>query len=178
MKKATARSSGWRVSDFVCRIARDRGERAAYYQLRRDIFCAEQGLFAERDDDPLDVSAFPIVCVDQRSGTVVGVVRLWEERPGVFWGGRLGVHAAYRTEGSIGRRLIQHAVGTARAWGAERFYATVQRANVPFFRRLHWRSLEELEIRGWAHHLMEAALDRYASTDEPRPPLASSHEAA
>lgn len=166
------------MSDFTCRIARGLEERAAYHELRREIFCAEQGLFQGSDDDALDAQAFPIVCVDQRS-RVVGVVRLWEESPGVFRGGRLGVHPELRTEGSIGRRLVQHAVGTARAWGARRFFATVQRANVPFFRRLHWRTLEELDLRGWPHHLMEADLDRYAPTDEIRPPVARDrHEAA
>jgi putative N-acetyltransferase (TIGR04045 family) len=71
--------------------------------------------------------------------------------------------------GAIGRWLVQAAVGTARAWGATQFRATVQRPNLPLFRRLHWRSLEELVLHGQPHHLMEADLTRYPLTAEPRP---------
>jgi len=45
----------------------------------------------------------------------------------------------------------------------------VQRANVPFFRRLRWRTLEELALLGQPHHLMEADLSWYAPTAETRP---------
>jgi putative N-acetyltransferase (TIGR04045 family) len=93
---------------------------------------------------------------------VVGVVRTWEAGRGVWWGGRLGVHRDFRTVGSVGRWLVQHAVGLARACQAREFRATVQRSNVAFFRRLHWRSVEEMELFGHPHHLMEADLDRYA----------------
>jgi putative N-acetyltransferase (TIGR04045 family) len=149
------------MSGYICRIARTAAERAAYFELRREIFCDEQQLFAGSDEDELDAIAHPIVCVGE-GGRVVGVVRVWEEGQGAWWGGRLGVHRDFRTVGSVGRWLVQHAVGIARACDARQFRATVQRSNVAFFRRLHWRSLEELEIFGRPHHLMEAALDRYA----------------
>jgi putative N-acetyltransferase (TIGR04045 family) len=153
------------VTAFVCRIARTPAERAAYFALRRAIFCEEQALFAGSDEDALDAIAHPIVCVDE-SARVVGVVRIWEEGAGHWWGGRLGVHPDFRAVASVGRWLVQRAVGTARGWGARQFRATVQRANVPFFRRLHWRSLEELELQGCAHHLMEVDLGRYAPIRE------------
>jgi putative N-acetyltransferase (TIGR04045 family) len=159
---------------FTCRVARTAPERAAYYALRRAIFCDEQQLFIGSDRDEADAHAVPIVCL---SGTrVVGVVRIWEQAPGDWWGGRLGVDTDYRTVGAIGRWLIQTAVGTARAWGAWRFRATVQRPNVPLFRRLHWQTREELEILGQPHHLMEADLNRYTPTAEIRPATASDGE--
>jgi putative N-acetyltransferase (TIGR04045 family) len=144
-----------------CRIARDEQERGAYFALRRAIFCAEQRLFPDDDRDDIDDIAVPIVCLLADRG-VVGVVRIWEEAPGEWWGGRLGVEAAHRTMGAIGRRLVQTAVGTARAWGAARFRATVQAANVPFFRRLRWQTLETMELFGQPHHLMQADLAAYA----------------
>ena len=164
-----------------CRLARTAEERAAYFALRRAIFCAEQGLFGDDDRDDCDARAHPVICLAEGGGQgraagsgaggprVVGVVRLWEDAPGDWWGGRLGVDPAYRTEGSVGRRLVQTAVGTARAWGATRFRATVQRANVPFFRRLRWRSVEELVLFAQPHHLMQAELEAYPPTAEPRP---------
>jgi putative N-acetyltransferase (TIGR04045 family) len=63
---------------------------------------------------------------------------------------------------------VQTAVGTARAWGAARFRATVQAANVPFFRRLRWQTLEPIELYGQPHHLMEADLAAYAPVDGTR----------
>jgi putative N-acetyltransferase (TIGR04045 family) len=167
---------------FVCRVARGDAERAGYFALRRAIFCDEQGLFRGDDADDCDRTAVPIVCLataaagaagagaDTDLGArVVGVVRIWEEAPGDFWGGRLGVDAAHRTVGAVGRWLVQAAVGTARAWGAVRFRATVQEANVAFFRRLRWSTLERIELFGRPHHLMEADLARYAPIHEPRP---------
>jgi putative N-acetyltransferase (TIGR04045 family) len=157
---------------FSCRVARTDNQRAAYFGLRKSIFCAEQGLFASDDRDDRDAIAYPIVCVAESPGVlvddapVVGVVRIWEEGPGDWWGGRLGVDPRFRTAAVVGRRLVQHAVGTARAWGAWRFRATVQSANVSFFRRLRWHSVEAIEILGRPHDLMRADLDRYPPTDE------------
>ena len=162
--------SGERPTDvFACRLARNDGEQRAYFALRRAIFCREQGLFDGDDRDEHDDGAHPIVCLHE-GARVVGVVRIWETAPGDWWGGRLGVDAEFRSAAVVGRRLVQTAVGTARAWGAWRFRATVQRANVAFFRRLRWRTLEELELLGQPHHLMEADLGWYAPTAEARPP--------
>jgi putative N-acetyltransferase (TIGR04045 family) len=161
--------------EFSCRVARSDDERATYFALRKSIFCAEQGLFASDDRDDRDTVAHPIVCVAESHGVsveearVVGVVRIWEEAPGDWWGGRLGVDPDFRTAAVVGRRLVQHAVGTARAWGAWRFRATVQNANVSFFRRLRWHSIDAIDILGRPHDLMQADLDRYAPTNEPRP---------
>lgn len=157
---------------FQTRVARTERERADYFALRRAIFCDEQRLFAGDDRDACDGAAIPIVCVADGVGPharVVGVVRIWEQSPGDWWGGRLGVDPAYRTVGAVGRWLVQTAVGSARAWGAHRFRATVQRANVAFFRRLRWQTREELELFGQAHHLMEADLACFAPTAEVRP---------
>jgi putative N-acetyltransferase (TIGR04045 family) len=157
---------------FETRIARGTRERDAYFALRREIFCAEQGLFTGDDRDACDEQAIPIICLTTIPGAaprVVGVVRVWEEAPGDWWGGRLGVDPAFRTVGGVGRWLVQTAVGSARAWGAWRFRATVQQANVVFFRRLRWHTREQTEILGHPHHLMEADLTHYAPTGEVRP---------
>jgi putative N-acetyltransferase (TIGR04045 family) len=160
------------VLTFETRVARTAGERAEYFSLRRSIFCAEQRLFDGDDRDEWDATAVPIVCVAHAAGEsarVIGVVRIWEESPGDWWGGRLGVDPQFRTVGAVGRWLVQTAVGTARAWGAHRFRATVQRANVAFFRRLRWETREELELLGHPHHLMQAMLEHFPPIDEARP---------
>jgi putative N-acetyltransferase (TIGR04045 family) len=172
MLNANPAVTATRALRFETRVARDARERAAYFALRRAIFCDEQGLFSDDDRDADDAAAIPIVCLATAPGEVarvVGVVRTWEEAPGDWWGGRLGVDRDFRTVGAIGRWLVQTAVGSARAWGAWRFRATVQQANVVFFRRLRWQSRAELEILGRAHHLMEADLTHYPPTGEARP---------
>ncbi|MES1166221.1 MAG: MSMEG_0567/Sll0786 family nitrogen starvation N-acetyltransferase [Verrucomicrobiota bacterium] len=163
---------------FACRLARTDAERLAYFALRRAIFCDEQKLFAADDRDAVDEGAHPIVCLHEgdAGARVVGVVRIWESAAGDWWGGRLGVDAEFRSAATVGRRLIQTAVGTARAWGAWRFRATVQQANVAFFRRLRWTTVERIDVLGQPHHLMEADLSWYAPVAERRP-HASEHPA-
>ena len=145
-----------------------------YFDLRQQIFCEEQGLFQEDDRDAIDRNSYPIVAIAHsadEADRVVGVVRIYEEKPRLWYGGRLGVHPDFRRAGRIGKGLIQKAVTTANTWGCDRFLATVQLQNVRFFTRLHWNSLEEIEILGLPHHLMEADLDHYPATDQPRPAL-------
>jgi putative N-acetyltransferase (TIGR04045 family) len=143
-----------------------------YWQLRSDIFCQEQHLFEDSDRDALDAEAYPISAIhhgDSYGGQVVGVVRIVESSPRVWYGGRLGVHQVFRRHNQIGKGLIWKAVTTAHGWGCDRFLATVQFQNVRFFQRLHWCSIEELKIHGVRHHLMEADLTYYAPARERRP---------
>ncbi|MBD0267917.1 MAG: GNAT family N-acetyltransferase [Cyanobacteria bacterium Co-bin8] len=155
-------------------LARTDADVASYFDLRRQIFCEEQGLFNQHDRDDLDTIAYPIVAVVEETGQpdqVVGVVRIYEEQSRLWYGGRLGVHPDYRRVGRIGKGLIQKAVTTANEWGCDRFLATVQLQNVRFFQRLHWESLKEIDICGLPHHLMEADLAHYPANGESRPQL-------
>jgi putative N-acetyltransferase (TIGR04045 family) len=145
-------------------IAREPWQVAAYFQLRREIFAAEQGLFAETDRDQFDEHASPIVAQGEIAGMpdgVVGVVRIYREGSDTWFGGRLGVARAYRRVGAVGSALITEAVSTAHAWGCTRFLATVQAANARYFEHYHFRRLEALELLGHPHFLMQADLDRY-----------------
>jgi hypothetical protein len=96
--------------------------------------------------------------------------RVWEKgheaEAGVWWGSRLAVAAPYRRIGALGTALIKLAVSSAHARGCTRFLAHVQAQNAPLFHRLHWRTLEEIELLGHPHHKMEADLAFY-------PPFAS-----
>jgi putative N-acetyltransferase (TIGR04045 family) len=156
---------------YIFKLAHSQPEIAAYYTLRRKIFVEEQGLFQTDDLDALDAIAHPIIAVeaDAPSLDVLGIVRIYEPEPRLWYGGRLGTHPDRRKGWQIGKGLINKAVTTANAWGCDRFLATVQIQNVRFFQRLHWDSLEEVEIRGITHHLMQADLDFYPANHEMRP---------
>ena len=160
---------------------------SGYWSLRRSIFCEEQHVFEQSDRDELDAVAWPIAALQHGPASsdvddvgdvdsdedvdVVGVVRIVETEPRLWYGGRLGVHSAFRRHNQIGKGLIWKAVTTANGWGCDRFLATVQLQNVRFFKRLHWTSIEELEIRGIRHHLMQADLSYYVPAKQQRPSL-------
>ena len=85
--------------DFLFKIAQTRRELEGFWELRRSVFCEEQKLFKESDRDEHDRNIIPIVCVSLLMGMpdqVVGVVRIDEREPGVWWGSRLGVHRDFR----------------------------------------------------------------------------------
>ena len=130
--------------NYHFKLASGQAEIVAYYQLRHRIFVEEQGLFLDCDRDALDAISYPIIAVTPDASAVVGVVRIYEPEPRLWYGGRLGTHPDYRRGWQIGKGLINKAVTTANAWGCDRFLATVQIQNVRFFQRLHWDSLEEI----------------------------------
>ncbi len=154
---------------YTFEIATSPAHLQAHFDLRRQIFCEEQGLFEDSDRDEYDTQGYPIVALYHQpdmTPRVVGVVRIYELEPRLWYGGRLGTHPDFRRGWRIGKGLIHKAVTTANTWGCDQFLATVQEQNVRFFQRLHWDSLETLEIRGIHHHRMEADLAYYPAVEQ------------
>ena len=160
------------MSEYQFKLALSPNQIEAYFLLRQEIFCREQGIFKTSDRDEYDSIAYPIIAVN-RNDRVVGVVRIYEVKPRLWYGGRLGVRRDYRRGWKIGKGLIEKAVTTANAWGCDRFLATVQLPNVRFFQRLHWNSIEELTICDRPHYLMKADLDFYPPRSVTRPILST-----
>jgi hypothetical protein len=169
--------------DFVFRIAESAADMDGFFEVRRAIFCEEQGIFPNNDRDLFDESMIPIVCKSLIAGMedgVAGVVRIDERKPGVWHGSRLGVardfrrirhfspgmavrnlQPCYHGLGALGAGLIYKAVSTANALGCHEFLATVQHQNARFFQRLHWDPLEEISLHGLLHVKMRADLSYY-----------------
>jgi putative N-acetyltransferase (TIGR04045 family) len=144
-------------------------QRDGLFALRREVFCAEQRIFAHDDRDPVDDVAIHLValsCVLGAPDQVVGTVRIHQPEPGLWWGSRLAVHRDHRRVGGLGAALIRLAVCTAHARGCERFLAHVQAQNVEMFRRLHWQSLDSVNLHGHPHDLMQADLAAYPPEGE------------
>jgi hypothetical protein len=175
--------SEFRPRDFIFKIADTPCELMGYWELRREVFCEEQQIFHGDDHDAIDEHAIPIICATLVAGMVdevVGVVRIDERKPRLWYGSRLCVRSAYRrlTQispgasvrnhqpvyrgfGALGAGLIYKAVSTANAIGCDEFLADVQEQNEKFFQRLHWLKLGERELHGLRHIHMRAELDHY-----------------
>ena len=152
------------AAEFQVKFATEGWELRGAAALRRQVFCEEQRLFEGDDRDAIDDIAIPLVAISLlgvAADEVVGTVRIHEAEPGVWWGSRLAVAASYRRVGALGTALIQLAVSSAHARGCWRFLANVQAQHVPLFTRLHWRTVEAIELLGHPHHRMEADLAFY-----------------
>lgn len=143
------------MPDIVCRPIHGVHELAACYHIRRKIFIDEQGLFKATDCDDIDKQAIHIVALSKAE--VIGTVRVYQEKPGVWWGGRLAVIKKYR--GMTGKLLIQKAIEIARENKAHIMYANVQVTSAPFFRRLKWQPCGAVfTYQGKPHQLMKMEL--------------------
>lgn len=152
------------AADFQVKFATATWEKRGAARLRREVFCEEQGLFGGDDRDPVDEVAIPLVAVSMLgllADDVVGTVRIHEAAPGEWWGSRLAVAQDYRKVGALGAALIRLAVCSAHARGCTRFFAHVQSQNALLFRRLRWDIVEEKELHGRPHVLMQADLAHY-----------------
>lgn len=180
--------AAYKASHITFDFAQDAWQVNQYWDLRRQIFCEEQQIFDGSDRDSIDEKALPIIAESSYTGLmddVVGVVRIDERSPGVWWGGRLGVARPYRklsqfqTSGlfndqhpiypftqTIGGALIFKAVSTALTLGCREFYAYVQEQNVTFFNRMHWQTGDPLHIFGKLHYHMKCNLDCYTPSQK------------
>ena len=167
-------------SEFRVKFAASRWEREAAYALRREVFCAEQGLFDD-DRDGVDDYAIPIVALSMlgvAADRVVGAVRIHEEAPGVWFGSRLAVDREFRRIGAIGATLIRLAVSSAHAMGCRTFLAHVQAQNALLFHQMHWETLAEVELHGRPHLKMRADLAYYPPCRAPETGFVALRKAA
>lgn len=145
-------------------------EQEQAYALRQRVFCHEQKIFNDHDIDDTDKSARLLVALGSVGGwheEVVGTVRINEDAPGVWSGSRLAVDSQFRRQGQLGATLIRLAVCSANALGCREFYAQVQHQNEPLFRRMHWKTLTWLSLRGVRHARMQADLSFYPPCHDP-----------
>jgi putative N-acetyltransferase (TIGR04045 family) len=157
-----------RIEELRTGEASDRAALAAYRDLRRDVFVAEQGLFAGddrdwRDEDP----RHRVLIARSPQGEVLGGVRLGPATPGddVGWwvGGRLVVRRDDRRAHGAGTALILSACAHAEGAGVLRFDAAVQVRAKPMFTRLGWQCVRPLTVAGAPHTLMRWPIGRIAA---------------
>jgi len=161
-----------RPSMLVVDASDDPARVAAHRRLRARAFVAEQGLFSGSDADEHDEHPRTRVLVAVGAGGVVlGGVRVHaagEEGPALGWwqGSRLVCGDGAIPRGRVGAALVRAACATALNEGALRFDAHVQARQVEFFGRLGWKPVREIDVRGHAHVLMRAPIDRIGQVAE------------
>jgi putative N-acetyltransferase (TIGR04045 family) len=148
--------------------AADRATLDAYRALRRDVFVAEQGLFAGgdadwRDEDP----RHRVLVARDPEGGVLGGVRLGPATSGTdvgWWAGsRLVVRCGDRRAQGAGTALVRAACAHAENAGVLRFDATVQATREQMFTRLGWHAIRPLVVAGAQHVLMRWPIGRIAA---------------
>jgi predicted GNAT family N-acyltransferase len=131
-------------------------ERPAVMALRHEVFCVEQGVPVELEQDARDDAAIHLVAV--RDGAVVGTCRLVPD-PAAWSLGRMAVRADARADG-VGRRLLDHAHDVAREGGARRVTLSAQVAVQGFYARRGYISRGEVFLdAGIPHIRMDLELD-------------------
>src|SRR5271154_2166654 len=101
--------SPFEASAYQVKFATETWERRAAATLRRQVFCAEQGIFDGDDRDALDEVAIPIVALSMygvAADAVVGTVRIHEAEPALWWGSRLAGAREYWRGAAPGAALI------------------------------------------------------------------------
>jgi putative N-acetyltransferase (TIGR04045 family) len=142
---------------IVCRPIQNNEELLESFALRKKVFVEEQQLFRRTDRDRHDRHAIHIIALSNH--TVVGTVRLHQQKDGIWFGSRLAVLKQFR--GRVGKLLIQKAVAVAKENGARQFRAHILLRNVPLFKRLRWLPAGPVFVyRGRPHQMMEANLDQ------------------
>ena len=181
-RPAAARPAAARpaAATLTCRSVTTRAERDAHFQVRRQVFVAEQGLFRGtngtsgtsgisgmsgdwdgtdrdgHDDDPATIHV-----VGLADDQICGTVRLYPLGADGRWkGDRLAVLASHRHLG-LGAPLVRFAVSSAGRLGGRQMEAFIQPANVAFFRWLGWRRTGDLvDYAGIPHQRMLIDLTR------------------
>jgi predicted GNAT family N-acyltransferase len=145
------------------RVAERPDEVAAALDLRRAVFCGEQGVTLEEDLDGLDDDAVHVVAIED--GAVVGTCRLVAgDEPGVAVLGRMAVAPSARGRGLAGALLE----AAERASGARRIVLAAQ---------LDARGV--YERAGYAAHgdvFLDARLEHVMMSKELRPREAAGRE--
>jgi putative N-acetyltransferase (TIGR04045 family) len=172
-RPAAARPAAARpaAATLTCRAVTTRAERDAHFQVRRQVFVAEQGLFRgingingtsginddwdDTDRDGHDDDPATIHVVGLADDQICGTVRLYPlEADGMWKGDRLAVLASHRHLG-LGAPLVRFAVSSAGRLGGREMEAFIQPANVAFFRWLGWRRTGDLvDYAGIPHQRM------------------------
>lgn len=88
------------------KIPRTREDFKAYYDLRYRVLRQPWGQVKDTEKDDYEPISQHFMAVDEDSGDIVGVVKVFEKSPGMGWVSHLAVDYKYQKKG-IGKMLLQ-----------------------------------------------------------------------
>jgi N-acetylglutamate synthase-like GNAT family acetyltransferase len=95
---------------------KSREDYKAYYDLRYKVLREPWGMQRGTEKDDYEPISEHFMAVDEASGELVGVVKLFEKEPGVGWFSHLAVKESKQRKG-IGKQLIAFVEDKAREHG-------------------------------------------------------------
>jgi predicted GNAT family N-acyltransferase len=132
--------------------------------LRELVFCEEQGVPREEELDEHDAHALHAVALEQRSGAVIGTLRLLLEPDGAKIG-RVAVAREWRRRG-VALRMLELALDAARAQRATRVRLAAQLDAVALYEKVGFAvESATFEEAGIEHVWMGRRLTEGDSTD-------------
>ena len=96
-----------------------RDEFKAYYELRYRVLRKPWGQGRDTEKDDYEPISQHFMAVDEETGNIVGVVKIFEKEPGIGWFSHLAVEHAYQKKG-VGRMLLNAVENQARENGFKR----------------------------------------------------------
>jgi predicted GNAT family N-acyltransferase len=133
----------------IVRPSRDRAELDAALDLRLAVFCGEQGVSREAEQDGRDDEALHLVAIDD--GAVVGTCRLLASDGHVVVQ-RVAVHHGRRRAG-IGSELLAEAERQARRRGASALEVHAQVDSEFFYRNAGYESVGDRFLEEGIEHV-------------------------
>jgi predicted GNAT family N-acyltransferase len=127
----------------------DGADRRAALDLRREVFCEEQGVALEAEVDGRDPQALHLGAY--RDGRLIGTLRLLPDE-GALHVQRVAVQRELRRHG-VGRALMLAAAELARAEGARALALHAQRHSEGFYAGLGYRSHGEPFLEQGIEHV-------------------------
>jgi len=91
---------------ILIKTPKTREEFKAYYELRYRVLRAPWGQPKDTEKDDFEPISEHFMAIDEASGKIIGVVKVFEKSSGVGWFSHLAVDPAYQRHG-VGKKLIE-----------------------------------------------------------------------
>jgi N-acetylglutamate synthase-like GNAT family acetyltransferase len=101
---------------IIIKIPKTREEFKAYYELRYAVLRKPWGQPRDTEKDDYEPISQHFMAVDEQTGKVVGVVKLFEKSAGVGWFSHLAVDQQFQRKG-IGLKLLETVESAAKQNG-------------------------------------------------------------
>jgi N-acetylglutamate synthase-like GNAT family acetyltransferase len=119
---------------MIIRSPRTREDFKAYYELRFQVLRAPWGQARGTEKDDYEPISRHFMGVDEKTGAVMAVGKLFEKEPGVAWMSHLAVDPQQQQKG-LGTQLMKHIEDEARKQGYTRIGVQARLNTTKYFEK-------------------------------------------